>query len=87
MEFPEFRELVETIYSDKLMGKKDDIINYVKDKSNAIREQALIDSVIWDKNDYDEEIEYLTWWIDNRFRMMDAEYGTKVIIDNNLTEI
>lgn len=73
VDMPEFRELVSNIYRDELMGRRDEVLNYVKDKADYIREAALRDDEIWG-GDFDEEVKYLSWWVEERFNYFDEIY-------------
>lgn len=78
LDIPEFRDEVERIYQERLMDKKDEILDYVREQKTYIEEAVMKDAEIWGKSGFDEEVEYLIWWIENRFQMMDVEYGNKM---------
>lgn len=75
MDNQEFRKTVENIYRDKLMNSRSEIVEYIRDLADRLRNDAKTDAETWGKKDFDEEVEYFVWWVENRFRMMDIEYG------------
>lgn len=72
---PEFRELVGKIYREKLMNKREEIISYIREKANYIRDAAIANNELWGRGDFDEAVEYLIWWVDKRFDFFDDLYG------------
>ena len=72
---PEFRELVAEIYQKKLMGKREEIVSYIRNTADYIRDEAIADNELWGKGDFDEEVEYLVWWVDKRFDYFNDLYG------------
>ena len=84
---PEFQKLVAKTYRTFLMGHRAEIIEYIKETAAYIREDAINDSNIWHKGSFDDEIEYLLWWVDKRFDYFDEKYGgTSVVLYNNRYE-
>ena len=75
VDMPEFRELVKKTYREKLMGKRGDIISYIRNTADYIRDEAIADNELWGKGDFDEEIEYLVWWVNKRFDYFDELFG------------
>lgn len=75
LEMPEFRELVQEVYERDWRDKKDLIVGHIRETAEIIGEAARKDAEIWEKGDFDEEVEYLIWWVENRFLMMDEKYG------------
>ncbi|MBQ9484846.1 CotH kinase family protein [Candidatus Saccharibacteria bacterium] len=74
LKIPDFREMVSKIYLDKIVAKKDEILDYIDLTAKRIREEAIHDAEIWNKRSFDEGIEYLTDWVQKRFEFFDDEY-------------
>ena len=72
---PEFRDLVGRIYRERLIGKRMDIISYIRNTADYIRDEAVVDNELWSKGDFDDEINYLVWWVDKRFDYLDELFG------------
>lgn len=72
---PEFRDLVKKIYREKLMGKRGEIISYIRSTADYIKDEAIADNELWGKGNFDEEIEYLIWWVNKRFDYFDELFG------------
>lgn len=71
VDMPEFRERVVELYREKIRPKKGDIIEYIKHRAEYIRKSAIRDNEKWNKRNFDEEVEYLIWWINERFDYFD----------------
>ncbi len=72
---PEFRESVGKKYLDKLSNKKEEILNYVRKRADYIREAAIRNNEIWNRGSFDEEVDYLIWWLDKRFDCFNEMYS------------
>ncbi len=79
IEIPEFQELVRKTYIEELHGKDEVVINYIKERVNYIRSYAIKDNGMWGKNDFDESVEYLTWWVEQRFKAFDELFDVSVV--------
>ena len=77
LDVPDFNNKVEKIYKETLMGKRNLIVDYIKNKASYIKEAAIKDSEKWNKGDFEEAVDYLVWWVDKRFDLFDALYGEK----------
>jgi hypothetical protein len=74
LKLSDFRELVSKVYLDKIVAKRDEILDYIDLTAKRIREEAIHDAEIWNKRSFDEGIEYLTDWVKKRFEFFDDEY-------------
>ena len=81
---PEFRNVVQNNYREKLFGKKEEVINYIEMKADYIREAANRNNEIWDHGSFEEELEYLIWWVGERFDYFDKK---SVVVPFELKEI
>ena len=75
IDMPEFLSQVKTIYREKLMGKKDEIIGLIKDEVAMIKDYALRDNSRLQFDDFYMELDELMIWITERFKHFDTEYG------------
>ena len=82
-EMPEFMELARTVYDKKLSLRRQEVIEQINENAQLIRDAAVIDAEIWGKNDFDEAVEYLKWWVEERFRFFDTKFGG-IIIDESV---
>ena len=80
LDIPEFREIVERIYRERMMGRSDEVVSRIKNNAELLHDAAVFDAQKWEKWDFDTEVEYLIRWVEKRFRMMDEEYGGKMPI-------
>lgn len=73
LEIPEFQELIKDIFNKTLAGKNKMVLNYLDKKANYIRDDALRDMELWNKNDFDEAVDYLKWWVEQRFCYLESK--------------
>ena len=72
LEMEEFRELVREVYLEDFRDKKEIIKEHILETAAEIGESAREDAEMWGKGDFDEEILYLTWWVEKRFELFDG---------------
>lgn len=77
----DFRESVGKIYREKIVGRENEIIQYIDDVAEIIREAAIKDAEIWEKGDFGKEVEYLKWWIQERMRFFEEKYAKNLAAD------
>lgn len=70
VDMPEFRNLVKSIYTERLMKKRDNVLEYIQLRASYIREAALGDDEIWG-GDFNTELDYLVRWVEERFDYFD----------------
>jgi hypothetical protein len=75
LDVPEFREVVGIVYRENIVGKENEIIEYIDMRANELREAAKRDAVLWEKGDFDEEVEYLKWWMWERLKYFEETYA------------
>lgn len=80
-EIPDFMEIVREIYIERLSTFKLEIMDYIGELEKQIYEVALQDTKMWNKNDFSESVEYLAWWVEQRFRLYDDEFSPKINIE------
>lgn len=74
-EMPDFRQLLAKVYREKLMTKREEILSYIQKRADYIRDAAIENNELWNKGSFDEEVEYLTWWVGKRFDYFDDIFG------------
>lgn len=72
IEMPEFREEVVRIFREKLLGRKNELIEYIQNRAMFIRGVALKDSDKWyAENRFDLEVEYLIDWVARKYEFLE----------------
>ena len=74
-DMPEFMEEVKRVYQEKLKGKKDELVNWVKTRAATIKDEALTDAERWNFEDVTYAMEYLIDWVSRRYDYFDYPYG------------
>lgn len=80
---PEFFELVGKMYREKLMGRKEEVLDYFDKRAEYIHEAATDDAEKWEY-DFESELEYLREWISTRFDYFDEIYGGLGELDKHM---
>ena len=75
MNLSEFRELVLEVYSERLLGKNDEILKYIDIRSDEIREAAKRNTELWGGEDFDTSVDYLKWWIIKRIEYFESKFA------------
>ncbi len=78
IDIPKFQEKVRDLYRERLYKNEDAIVDYIYNMANYIRGSATVDNEMWQKNDFDEGVEYLVWWIKQRFLVFEKILGDKI---------
>lgn len=79
-EMSDFRQLLGKIYREKLMDKREEIISYIHEKADYIRDMAIANNKLWKRGDFDGAVEYLLWWVDKRFDFFDDLFGKMELV-------
>ena len=75
MDIPKFSQRVREIYQSTLSGTKDELLNYIRNQANYIRDAAYRDQARWKlKTNFDEEVNYLLDWVTKRYEHFEATY-------------
>lgn len=74
MNAPEFREEVSKVYREKIMGRESEILRYIDMRAELLSEAAERDAKLWKKGDFETEVEYLKWWMDERMKFFEQTY-------------
>ena len=77
VDIPEFVDEVSRLYKERLMNRREEILAYIRDRADYIRETAIRNNEMWGKGDFNEAVDYLVWWVDKRFDLFDELYGGK----------
>ncbi len=75
MRMPEFRDEVRKTFREKLMGRAEEFLNWVRMRKDLIRKESIIDAEKWEFGGFEEEAEYLLNWVEERFEKFEQEYG------------
>lgn len=79
MQFAEFREMVSEIYTEKIMGRESEVLEFIGTRADSIHRAAEEDALIWDKGDFEEEVEYLKWWMRERMEFFEKTYVERLV--------
>lgn len=74
MDVPEFREAVSKVYSEKIIGRGDEILRHIDARAKLLSEAAKKDAELWEKGDFWSEVEYLKWWMSERMKFFEENY-------------
>lgn len=75
MEYPQFRQRVEEIFKDKMLGKREELMRMMNNRAVSIYYSATIDGEKWNKLNYEEELKKMMKWIWQRYDYFEEEYG------------
>jgi len=75
MRMPEFKEVVENIFAEKMCGRGNELLNFMERRTAHIDEAKARDLARWDKDDASQELEKLTEWVMKRYQHFEDEYG------------
>lgn len=88
---PEFREVVRRIFRERLSGKEDELVGYVKGRAEMIRESVLRDGVKfrfeeedeehYEDVEFDESVIQLINWIRVRYRFFEQRLGSQGMVE------
>lgn len=87
IDIPEFQEVVRKVYNEKLYKNEDYILNYIKETADYIKDSAIADNKMWQKNGFEEEIDYLTWWVGQRFIVFEKILGNRIELPKYIDEM
>ena len=75
MKISEFRELVNKIYQEKMMGEKEKFFNHIDEQVKLIKESAIWDAKKWEQEDFESAVATLKKWLTDRYEYFDEIYG------------
>ena len=75
IEIPEFQAEVKRIFQEKWLGHKNELLSWMRQRRDLIREAALEDAEKWEREDFDTEMAYLLDWVERRFDYFEYEFG------------
>ncbi|MDO4746775.1 MAG: CotH kinase family protein [Candidatus Saccharibacteria bacterium] len=82
MEMPEFQNLVQQVYRDRMMGREDELIWQIEQKANKIEEAVMADEKRWGNDGFWQEVETMKQWISERYKYFEEVYGgERILID------
>lgn len=77
LDTPEFMTEVKRVFSEKLSGKGEELIGWVKQRANLIKEELAANSEKWEIENAEEDTEELIDWVRRRFDYFEYTYGRK----------
>lgn len=75
MDMPEFYKLVRETFVGMMQGKKMELLSYVESRLVMAGGEIRKDNKLWGRDDFDEEIEWLFWWLETRYDYFEQVYG------------
>ena len=87
LDIPEFSTRVREIYQSTLSGKGDELLNYIRNQADYIRDAVYRDQARWKYDtDFNEEVDYLIDWVTKRYQHFEETYGPESPNPNDNTE-
>ena len=79
MDINKFRTEVKKYYQKYILGKKNKILEHLKNQASYIEEKALEDEKIWkrEEGEFKDEVKFLYDWVSRRLDFMDERYGAE----------
>ena len=75
VKMPEFRKEVNKIFTEKMSGRKDELINHIIAQSENIQKSALKDGKKWGKENFAGQVDRLVEWLGQRYDYFEKEFG------------
>ena len=72
---PEFMAEVKSVFAEKLSGKGEELVGWVKQRADLIKEELAADSEKWEIENAEEDTENLIDWVRRRFDYFEYTYG------------
>ena len=87
LDIPEFSTRVREIYQSTLSGKGDELLNYIRNQADYIRDAVYRDQARWKYDtDFNKEVDYLIDWVTKRYQHFEETYGPESPNPNDNTE-
>lgn len=86
MDIPEFEDEVCRVYRERMSGRAEELLDFVRRQAANIRDAALRDEELWLRGGigvmgFDDEVEYLLDWIAKRYDFFEQTYGVRRAIN------
>ena len=75
VDIPEFMNEVKQIYNKRMSGRWPEVISYLDESKELIREAAIRDNEAWEADDFEKEVDYLKDWLEKRYQHFEGTYG------------
>ena len=75
VEMPEFMEEVKSVYKEKMAGKSEEFLGWLKARAASIREESLNDADRWAIDGVVEDTDYLIDWIRRKYEYLEYTLG------------
>ncbi|MBQ9018131.1 CotH kinase family protein [Candidatus Saccharibacteria bacterium] len=77
-EMPEFQDVVKKMYIERLSDKRNVALSYIEDKTNYIRDAVRRNNELWGLGDFEDEVNYIQWWVERRFDAFDEYFDLEI---------
>ena len=75
IDMPEFQEEVKKIFKEKLSGRGEELVKWLTERAELIKEETLADAEKWGFEGVEEDTEELIDWVRRRFDYFEYTYG------------
>ena len=75
IEVEEFRDVVDQVYMSTMYGRNDELMRWIRDKAEEIKDAAFADEQKWGKEGFSDETNTVKDWIEERYKYFDHVYG------------
>ena len=75
VEMPEFMEEVKSVYKEKMAGKSEEFLGWLKARAASIREESLNDADRWAIDGVVEDTDYLIDWMRRKYEYLEYTLG------------
>lgn len=75
VEMPEFMEEVKAVYKEKMAGKSEEFLGWLKSRAASIREESLNDADRWAIDGVVEDTDYLIDWMRRKYDYLEYVLG------------
>lgn len=75
VEMPEFMEEVKAVYKEKMAGKCEEFLGWLKARAAAIREESLNDADRWAIDGVVEDTDHLIDWMRRKYDYLEYTLG------------
>lgn len=75
MDMPEFQKKVEQVFQERAAGRKQEIVQMIRDKAENIYQAAKVDGEKWKMAGFEDELMAIINWIKARYDHLEEVYG------------
>ena len=80
---PEFKARVQELYMTYLYGHVNDLLAFINNLIDQIRDSAILNNEKWEREDFDTAADRLKSWVHNRYDYLESYYANRPAIDSS----